>query len=470
MKITLVGLGVGKDSLSLAAYKAIKNADKVICKTQLTKSALIFKEENIPVEFLDEFFLRSKNFDTLCKKLADYVIKQAKTQNVVYCVDGSVADDNSCAFILKKHKNTDVLDGLSHSVDLLSRGTSRGGYTAMSAYSPEKFTSSAVRPFILYDIDNFFVASDWKLRLTDAFGDQVEAKIYIDGEIKNIRLYMLDSFEHYDYTTVLLIDDCDFLHKERFCLDDLYNIVFALRDENGCPWDKAQTHESIMNNLIEECYEMYDALKQKDTFGIVEESGDILLQIVFHTVFGEEINEYNRNDVVSGICEKLISRHTHVFGNDKADSGDSALTVWEKNKSIEKDYKSASEYLQCVPHSFPALMRAQKLQKRAAKYNFDFSSVQQIYDKLQEEAQEVKDAASKNDANLIFEEVGDLLFTVVNLSRFYGVNAEEALAFSNDKFLNRFTALENAVKKDGKSLENMTEEEIDKYYNEIKKS
>lgn len=478
--ITLAGLGTTKDGLSLKAFKAISGAKKVMCRTQFTESAAVFKENDIDVEFLDDVFENSRNFDSLNKKLAARVMEAAKTQDVVYCVDGSVADDNSCAIILKKCKNVEIIEAASHSAKALGGLDFRGGYTSLSAYRKDKFNSSVMLPLAVYDLDDKLTASEWKLLLTDAFGDEAPAAIYINGKIHKIALYEADSFENYGYDTVLVVFDRKFTEKERFNINDLFDIITALRAENGCPWDREQTRESIKNNLIEESYEMYDAINNGDIDGILEESGDMFLQLVFHTLFAEEEHSYNRGDVFTGICSKMIFRHSHVFGSDNAGNGEQALDVWEKNKTKEKGYKNGREYIDCVPHSFPALMRAQKMQKRAAKYNFDFSSIEQIYQKIAEETEEVRqakrelDECNTADKNVTLEalkaEIGDLLFSVVNLARFYKIDAEEALKTTCDKFLKRFSALEEAIEKDGKGLKNMTEEEIDKYYNEIKKS
>ncbi len=468
MKITLVGLGVGQNSLSEKAYNAINSGATVICKTQLTESVQFFKEKNIAVKYLDDIYRSSRNFDTLSKKLASAVLKESKNQNVVYCVDGSVADDNSCAIILKRRKNVEVIEGVSHTLNVLSRLQTRGGYTAMSAYAPENFTSSVLRPFVLYDIDSYFICAEWKLRLTDAFGDEAPAILYINGKAEKISLYQMDMYSGYDYRTVLVVLKEHFTKKQRFCVDDLFNIVVALRSEKGCPWDRAQTRQSIRKDLLEECYELYDAIERGDVTDITEETGDVLLQVIFHSIFGEESHEYNRTDIITEICNKLITRHSHVFGSDSAKTDNEALSVWEKNKTVEKGFESASEYIESVPKAFPAIMRAQKVQKRAAKSNFDFSSVEQVWAKLEEEKQELLDAASSKEA--VFEEIGDLLFTIVNLARFYSVNAEEALNASTQKFVSRFKRLESAVKNSGKDMNNMTEEELDQVYNEIKKS
>ena len=195
----------------------------------------------------------------------------------------------------------------------------------------------------------------------------------------------------------------------------------------------------------------------------------MFLQLVFQTVFGEEMHEFNRSDVISGICEKLISRHTHVFGQDKVSNGSEALTLWEKNKKKEKGFETGGDYLDSVPKAFPSCLYAQKIQRRAAKYNFDFSSSEQIYGKIKEECEEVKLAESKGGEKLK-EELGDLLFSAVNLARYYGVDSEEALKQSANKFKNRFKGLEQAVLADGKDMKNLSESELDKYYNETKKS
>lgn len=445
----------------------------MFCRTEKTEGVAVLKEYGIEVEYFDDLFKRSRNFDTLTDKLAARVIEAGKKSNVVYCVDGSVADDNSCALILKKCKNVAIEDGASRSASAIASLPERGGYTALSAYRRDKFNSSCVLPLAIYELDDALTASEWKLALTDAFGDEAPAALLIGGKLHEIKLFEADTFEGYGYDTVLVVYDRPLTSKTRFNLDDLYKIIYALRAENGCPWDRVQTRHTIKNNLIEEAYELYDAIENDNIDDILEESGDMLLQLVFHTTFAEEERAYDRNDVVSGICSKLIFRHSHVFGTDVAADGEQALDVWEKNKSIEKGYENGREYLGLVPKSFPSLMRAQKLQKRAAKYSFDFSSAEQIYGKIVEETEEVKQAferANGSSDGAVSEEIGDLLFSVVNLARFYGVDAEEALRFSCNKFLKRFSLLEEAIEKDGKDIKSLTEEELDKYYNEIKKS
>lgn len=497
MDIVLIGLGAEKGELSLNALSEIKGAEKVFVRSLVPESTKIFEEMKIPVESFDGLFEKTRGFDSLNKKIAAEVLKYAKNGGsdtadgkalgsvggkengkvggkasgkacgtVAYCVDGAVSDDNAAAIILKRAKNVRVKEAASRAATLVASECFRGGYTAVSAYSAELITASCPTPLIVYDIDSEFAAAELKLKLCDLFGDEAPAVLSLGGKKIKIKMFELDRFSGYGYDTALLLTPQELTRKTRFSLEDLLEILRILRSENGCEWDRAQTRESIANNLIEECYELYDAILQGDVSAITEECGDVLLQAAFHILFGEEAHEYNRSDVISGICEKLITRHTHVFGTDNAANGELALALWEKNKQKEKGFGSASEYLQSVPKSFPGAMRAQKLQKRAAKYGFDFENVTQIYDKIAEESQEVKSAPTREERE---KEVGDLLFSAVNLARYLGFDAEQALNASADKFLKRFTQTEKLAVADGKDLKKLSAKEWDNYYNECKK-
>lgn len=257
--------------------------------------------------------------------------------------------------------------------------------------------------------------------------------------------------------------------KQNFTFEDLADIVRYLRSENGCPWDRAQTHDSIEINLIEETYELIDAIKKRSPEKMIEESGDVILQPLFHAIMGEEEGTFTLQEVIDGECRKLIDRHSHIFGNDTACDEAAALKQWEKNKYVEKKLETAGQRVSDIPNNFPALLRAEKVQKRAAKFNCDFSSVEQIYDKIKEETEEVRNAELTGDKQKLQEEIGDLLFTAVNLARFYGVECETALSSSTEKFISRFLQVEELITNDGKTFGELTPEEVDGYYNEVKK-
>ncbi len=256
---------------------------------------------------------------------------------------------------------------------------------------------------------------------------------------------------------------------KKYTIDDLLDIMVKLRGENGCPWDKVQTHQSIKKSMIEECYEAIDALDSGDDHAFANELGDVLLQVVFHARIAEERGAFNFDDVVNEICTKLITRHTHVFGADKAVSAEEALGQWEKNKKKEKNLDSYTAMLKDVPHYLPALMRSEKIQKKAGSVGFDWQETEPVYDKVNEEIAELKEAAKTGNAERIEEEYGDLLFSVVNLGRHLKVTPEIALTKASDKFIKRFEKMEAEAVKDNLDMAQLSLEELDKLWENSKK-
>lgn len=260
----------------------------------------------------------------------------------------------------------------------------------------------------------------------------------------------------------------DFKQKENYDIYDLVKIMEHLRSEDGCPWDREQSHESIRSNVIEEAYEVADAIDSGSKDMLVEELGDLLLQVVFHARMDEEAGGFNFDDVCDGICKKLVYRHPHVFGDINADTSDEVLKNWDALKKKEKKQESFTDTMNSVPKAFPALMRSQKVQKRAARAGFDFDNKSDVYDKVAEEMVELSDADINGDAKKVFEEYGDLLFSVVNLARFLNIDAEEALAASTDKFISRFEKVENLAIERGIDMPNTPINELDKLWDEVK--
>lgn len=260
----------------------------------------------------------------------------------------------------------------------------------------------------------------------------------------------------------------DFEQKANYDINDLVRIMELLRSENGCPWDREQTHTSIRSNVIEEAYEVADAIDSGSSASLQEELGDLLLQVVFHCRMDEEAGGFDFNSVCDGICKKLIYRHPHIFSDVSAYTSDEVLKNWDAIKKKEKNQETYTDTMLSVPRAFPALMRAEKVQKRASRAGFDFEDVSDIYDKIAEEMVEVSDAVSSGDTGEIKEEYGDLLFSAVNLSRFLKVDAEEALAASTDKFISRFELVERLAGERGVDMPNMSVSELDKLWNEVK--
>ncbi|MDD4699483.1 MAG: nucleoside triphosphate pyrophosphohydrolase [Oscillospiraceae bacterium] len=263
-------------------------------------------------------------------------------------------------------------------------------------------------------------------------------------------------------------DELKFQKKEKYDINDLLMIVKKLRSPGGCPWDIEQTHESIRQSMLEEAYEVADAIDLNDEAGLCEELGDVLLQVVFHSQLSAEENTFNFLDVADGICKKLVSRHPHVFSNVKVKNTEEVLNNWDAIKKEEKNHSTYTDTLESVPKAFPALMRATKIQKRAAKVGFDWASIDGATDKFYEEIGELKEAIKDKDQQKIEEEFGDLLFSAVNISRFIGVDAEDALGKATSKFTNRFGKVERRAIESGKDIKYMSLEELDSIWDSIK--
>lgn len=233
-----------------------------------------------------------------------------------------------------------------------------------------------------------------------------------------------------------------FVEKEKYNFYDLVEIVKKLRAPGGCPWDMEQDHHSIRQNFIEEVYEAIEAIDSEDTELLKEELGDVLLQVVFHAEMESEKNSFDIDEVSDDICKKLIIRHPHVFSNVKADTTDQVLKNWDAIKMKTKSQNSQSEVLKGISRSLPSLMRSQKIQQKAAKVGFDWDSVDGAMDKLDEELLELREAIKENDSTHIEEELGDVLFSTVNIARFVHTDSEKALYNACEKFIRRFSKME----------------------------
>lgn len=259
-----------------------------------------------------------------------------------------------------------------------------------------------------------------------------------------------------------------FEFKDKYDFYDLVRIMKVLRGEGGCPWDAEQTHESIKKNFIEETYEVIEAINKKDSSLLCEELGDVLLQVVFHVEMEDEKNVFSVDEVTDGICKKLIERHPHVFGETKVSGVGDVLSNWDTIKRNTKGQKTQSEAMQAIPRELPALMRSTKIQEKAKKAGFDWDNIDDVFAKLDEEILELKEAYKSGNKNNIEDELGDVLFSTVNLSRFLDCDAEEALTSSCDKFISRYTKVENLAKERDINMKETSLEELDKLWEEVK--
>ncbi len=261
----------------------------------------------------------------------------------------------------------------------------------------------------------------------------------------------------------------DFKFKDKYDINDLLEIMRILRSENGCPWDREQDHKSIRKDFIEEVYEAVEAIDSDDAELLKEELGDVLLQVVFHCRIEEEKGSFCFGDSVDGICKKLIVRHPHVFGDVTAETSEQVLKNWNDIKQKTKGQETYTETLRSVSPALPALMRAQKVGQRAARAGMDFPSAEAALVRLEEEIAELRAAVASGDADSVSDELGDLLFSAVNVSRLLKNDAEEALTRGVGKFIDRFERTENLIRMQGTDMKTLSIDKLDAYWDQAKK-
>lgn len=261
----------------------------------------------------------------------------------------------------------------------------------------------------------------------------------------------------------------NFEYKDSYDVEDFRKIIALLRSEQGCPWDREQDHHSIRRNLLEEAYEVCEAIDEESPEHLREELGDLLMQVIFHARIEEESGRYDLNAVADAACKKLILRHPHVFGSVTVSGSEEVLKNWDDIKRIEKSQSTTATAMSDVAESLPALWRAEKIQKKAKKVGFDWPDISGAMDKLLEESDELRSAIASGDSDNIFEEIGDLLFTIVNISRFTSVDPESALHSSCDKFIRRFKYVEDIAATMGRELNDMTLDEMDAIYQQCRR-
>ncbi len=480
--LKIMGLGPGAyEALTIGALKELKNNKNIYFRTEKHPTVDFLKDEGIKFESYDHAYEKYDSFDDVYKYIAEDLITKIKDdEDLIYAVPGHplVAEKSVINLIeLCKENNIqyEVLPAVSF-VDSMMEALQVDpieGVKIIDAFDMKNQILDKRVGTIITQVYNNFIASEVKLRLLEGYEDDTEIIFVraagVEGleSIRKIHLYELDWQEDIDYLTSIYIPK-DLGNKKDF--QDLLDIIETLRNPGGCPWDREQTHESLKSALLEECYEVIDAIENEDEDALIEELGDVLLQVVFHASIGKEDGYFDIMDVIGGISNKMINRHPHVFGNEEANTSEQVLVNWDKIKKEEKGIKTLTEEMQNIAKSLPATTRAYKVQKKAKKVGFDWDDVNCAMDKVKEELNEIKEVYNCEDKSIIEGEVGDLLFACINVARFLEVDGELALDKTIKKFIKRFSYIENEAIKNNKNLKDMTLEEMDKLWEEAKTS
>ena len=479
--IKIVGLGPGaSDALTVGALRVLEESKNIYFRTEIHPTVDFIKSKNIKFNTYDHFYDSSKSFDEVYKNIAEDLIKVYKEfGDVVYAVPGHpLVAEKSVSNIMelcdKENIEYEILPAVSFVDAMMDRLKIDPieGLKIIDAFDINNQILDKRIGTIITQVYNPFIASEVKLKLLECYDDETEI-IYvraagIEGleSIRKIPIYELDMQEDIDYLTSLYIPK-DLNNKKD--INDLIALIDTLRGDDGCPWDREQTHESLKDAIVEESYEVKDAIEKEDDDALIEELGDVLLHVIFHSSIGKEDGYFDFNDVVLGIYNKMIERHPHIFGEENIDTSSEVEKSWDEIKKEEKGFETVTQELEGVAKALPALIRAHKIQNKARKVGFDWDNVEDASKKVIEELNEVLEVYNTKDKDRITEEVGDLLFACVNVSRFLEVNEEEALNKTIDKFIKRFSYIESAALKNNKVLKEMTLQEMDELWNEAKK-
>ncbi|WP_143317552.1 nucleoside triphosphate pyrophosphohydrolase [Clostridium sp. HBUAS56017] len=479
--IKIVGLGPGNiDELTIGAINTLKEKSDVIVRTEKHPVVEYLKTEGINFTSYDYVYEELTNFDKVYEEIAsDLINKHKERGNLVYAVPGHPLEaEKSVTNLINLCKENSVKYEIVPATSFLDVIMNRleidftDGIKVVDAFDIDKQIFDKRVGTVITQVYNQFIASEVKIKLGEYYSDETEIiycrAIGVEGEesIRNIPLYELDMQDDLDYLTSVYVPR-DIKNKKD--IYDLMDIIDILRGENGCPWDMEQTHDSIKSAIIEESYEVYEAIKNEDDNALIEELGDVLLQIIFHSAIGREEGYFNFGDVIQGICDKMIYRHPHVFGNSNVKDSREVLENWDELKKKEKNFNTIGDELEGIAKALPALVRASKVQKKVKKVGFDWDNIEDVIKKVEEEINEVLDVYKSENRARITEEVGDLIFSCVNFCRFLGVDAEEALNFTTDKFIKRFNYIEEKSRERRVSLESMPIEEMNILWEDAKK-
>ena len=474
--ITVVSLGPGDPKLlTLQTLETLLKSRCLILRTARHRTAEWLREEGISFSDFDALYDEYEDFDALHAEMARRLWQAAAEKPVTFAVIDAQTDGTVRALRSSRPEDgkVTILPSVTMADSCLAllpeEFEQSGSVRILPAMDALTAAPDPATPLLVTELFDRILASDLKLRLSELYGDEAMIVIFptsakINRKPLVIPLMEMDRQRTYDHTVCVYIPAMGLKQRERYCFDDLLQVMHTLRQQ--CPWDGEQTHETLRKYLLEEAYEAVGAIDEGDMDHLADELGDVLLQIVFHADIAQEFGEFSIGDVTTAIVRKLIYRHAHIFGDVHCDTADEVAQSWEKLKKAEKGLTTQASVLADVSQGLPALMRAAKVQKKAAQVGFDWDTAMEALPKIHEEADEVlAELQAGRDPG---EELGDLLFSCVNVARLAGQEPELLLKAATEKFIRRFTAMENLIISDEKSLEDLTLAEMDVYWCRVK--
>ncbi|MFZ5974585.1 MAG: nucleoside triphosphate pyrophosphohydrolase [Bacillota bacterium] len=486
MKLTIAGMGPGPVSMCTpGVLDAARRADALLLQTMRHPVAQYLQEQGVAFKTLDALYENAEDFDALGGEAAAFIKKTLRPQSeTVFLVTGEGLWAHAmCGAVLRMAAEAGAklqlipgvsLQGaaLAGALEARTPLTGAGGVQALFASDVNSVRPDVNQTLVVLEVDGFLTAGAVKLWLLEFYppAHRICMVRQINGAFDKqiLAVCELDRQET-DHTASLVVPPVGIEERERFGFDALIAIMDRLRGEGGCPWDREQTHQSLRQYLIEETYEVLEAIDNEDDEALLDELGDVLLQVVFHARIAKEQGRFDDRDVTTAVCQKMLRRHTHIFGDAKAETPEDVLVNWEAIKRDEKKQETQAEVLKSVPRNLPALVRSEKVQGKAAQIGFDWDDALKALEKVFEEAREAGEELRRGESGRIKEEIGDLLFAVVNVARLAGVQSELALKAATEKFIDRFGHMEKLAGKEGSGLNGMPLSEMDALWDRAKK-
>lgn len=497
-QILVVGLGPGSaEAVPSGTWTALRQERRVVLRTAVHPTVAHLEAAGVAFESLDWVYERSSTFEEAYRTMVHHLLALTREGDLVYAVPGHpCVAEQSVKLLLRQAPAAGVsvrIGAGASALDALFTAAQVDPAAGLEVCDAVRLSSGDQRPsgrfpaFVLQIYDRH-LASDIKLTLMERYPDDHPVTLIraagIPGQeqIQQLPLFELDRQKTIDHLTSLYVpplaagagEGAAAGSEARYALDPLMQVVLRLRAPDGCPWDREQTHQSLRPYVLEEAFEVAEALDGNDRNKLREELGDLLLQIALHSAIAEESGHFTANDVIAGITAKMVRRHPHVFGTAEAHSSEEVTRRWEEWKQAERaaadQSAEADSALDGVPVALPALQRAYKLGQKAARAGFDWESPAGVWDKLREELDELRAALRQSDAAAVREELGDALFALAQLARLLKVEPEAALGQAVQKFVRRFRHMEQTARRQGLTLNRLTAEQWDQLWCQAKQA
>jgi tetrapyrrole methylase family protein/MazG family protein len=475
-ELIIIGLGVFEGQLAPEAKASVEGATFVVFQTARSPHF----DESREWTSCDDLYDACSDFDELNRAVAKRLADLCGKGRTAFCMPGTPLGKAMTCEIAKECKARgipySIIPGTSYADAVLAAAGLCFDVPAVSmdAIAAEGANIDPQKPLVVCEIDSPLLAGSVKLALLEYYPAEWEITFAVAGKdaftCTRIPLFELDrqKKECFSAGTCAILPPLRFLDMERRGVAQVEELVRLLRGPGGCPWDAEQTTQSLRPTVLEEAYEVAEAIDKDDDASLCEELGDLLLQVVFLCVMAEEQGRFTLRDAATDLCAKMIFRHPHVFGDAVAKDSAAVLSAWENLKKTEKGMETQGDVLKAVPKTLPALTRSAKVQKKAAKVGFDWDCPQEALKKVVEEVGEFAAELESGNKGRAFEEMGDLLFAVVNAARLSGIDPELALNRATEKFTRRFCLMEEEVNKSGRNMEELSLRELDAVWDRIK--